>query len=115
MRNDVSQFLRSLDVFVLPSLNEGISNTILEAMAVGLPVVASAVGGTPELIRHEENGLLVAAQDYPALINALARYLCDPELRAKHGDLSRQIIRKNFSIPSMVAGYEEVWTRVVGR
>ncbi len=112
MRNDVAALLRQLDLFVLPSLNEGISNTILEAMAAGLPVVATAVGGTPELIRHEENGLLVAARDYHALNQTLLRYLLSPQLRVSHGNRGRSIVSKNFSIPAMVAGYEAVWSRV---
>lgn len=114
MRSDVAEILTSLDLFVLPSLNEGISNTLLEAMAAGLPVVATAVGGSPELARHEENALLVAARDYPALTEAMTRYLFDSRLRGAHGNLSRKLIQEKFSISSMVEGYEAVWRRVAG-
>lgn len=115
MRSDVAAILAQLDVFVLPSLNEGISNTILEAMAAGLPVVATAAGGTPELIRHEENGLLVKVQDYHALSGALVRYLDDAQLRAAHGERNRCRVLEKFSVPAMVAGYEMVWRRVAGK
>ncbi len=114
MRTDVAAILPQLDLFVLPSLNEGISNTILEAMAAGLPIVATAVGGTPELIRHEENGLLISAQDYPALSRALVHYLVDEQLRAAHGERNRCLVLEKFSVPTMIAGYEMVWRRVAG-
>lgn len=113
MRNDVAAILKQLDIFVLPSLNEGISNTILEAMAVGLPIVATAVGGTPELIAHEKNGLLVEPRDYPALAQAFARYLNDRDLRSEHGRINSAIIRERFSVEAMVAGYENVWKKAV--
>lgn len=113
MRTDVNAILQQLDLFVLPSLNEGISNTILEAMAAGLPVVATAVGGTPELLRHGKNGLLVAPRDYTALSQALKRYLNDQQLRAVHGKLNRCLADEKFSIRAMVAGYEDVWHRAV--
>lgn len=113
MRTDVADILKALDVFVLPSLNEGISNTILEAMAAGLPIVATAVGGTPELIKNEKNGLLVEPRNYPALTQALARYLNDEDLRSAHGEQNRMIIDSQFSILAMVSEYEAVWRRVI--
>jgi len=113
MRKDVADILKSIDVFVLPSLNEGISNTILEAMAAGLPIVATAVGGTPELIQHNENGTLVEARDYPSLTAATARYASDEKLRMEHGANNLAIIQKQFSVEAMVAGYEYVWRRVL--
>jgi sugar transferase (PEP-CTERM/EpsH1 system associated) len=112
MRKDVADILQSIDVFVLPSLNEGISNTILEAMAAGLPIVATAVGGTPELIQPNENGILVEARDYPSLTAAMARYASDEKLRMEHGANNLAIIKKQFSVEAMVAGYEFVWQRV---
>ena len=115
MRADVTDILKSLDVFVLPSLNEGISNTILEAMAAGLPVVATAVGGTPELIETEKNGLLVESRDYPALTAALLRYAKDKDMRVEHGRINSAIIREKFSVLAMVANYESVWRRVANR
>ena len=111
MRDDVAAILQSLDIFVLSSINEGISNTILEAMVAGLPIVATAVGGTPELIQSGNNGLLVPARDYSAFLDAVSCYLSNPELRAEHGHRNREIIEDRFSIGAMVSSYEEVWKR----
>ena len=112
LRRDIPELLRGLDVFVLPSLNEGIPNTVLEAMACGLPVVATAVGGTPELVRDGHNGYLVAPQDYPAMADRLVQYLRNETLRNMHGRINRELIYAHFSIKSMVTGYEAVWRRV---
>jgi glycosyltransferase involved in cell wall biosynthesis len=95
-------------VFVLPSLNEGISNTILEAMATGLPVVATAVGGNVELV-DDATGMLVTAGDDAALARALGRYLADAELRTAHGRNARAVAVERFSLPAMVAGYQGVY------
>ena len=113
MRADIPALLESFDIFVLPSFNEGISNTILEAMAAGLPVVATAVGGTPELIVHEDNGLLVEPRAYSDLAESMLRYLKSPDLRIMHGQENQRIIEETFSIKAMVKGYEGVWRRVV--
>ena len=80
----IPEVLQALDVFVLPSLNEGISNTILEAMASGLPVVATAVGGNVELIQEGTNGRLFRPRDETALAGILGEYVADPALRATH-------------------------------
>jgi colanic acid/amylovoran biosynthesis glycosyltransferase len=81
-RQQVGEHLAAADVFVLPSLSEGISNAALEAMAAGLPVVVTDVGGMRELVRDGVDGLLVPPRDPPALAAALARLLTDPDLRA---------------------------------
>ncbi|MDB4470833.1 glycosyltransferase [Deltaproteobacteria bacterium] len=114
MRNDVAEILKVIDIFTLPSLNEGIANTVLEAMAAGLPIVATAVGGTPELLKHGYNGLLVEPKNCSDLTQALAQYLENPDLRLVHGNRNRQIIEDSFSIQEMVSSYESVWQRVAG-
>lgn len=114
LRKDIPEILRAIDVFALASLNEGISNTILEAMACGLPVVSTNVGGTPELIRHGENGFLVPLRDYDGLAAYLTHYLSSVDLRLHHGAKNRQTIRTQFTNAAMVAGYEAVWQRVAG-
>jgi glycosyltransferase involved in cell wall biosynthesis len=112
-RLDVPEILRSLDVFVLPSLNEGISNTILEAMASGVAVVATRVGGNPELVEDDKTGTLVPAGDREAMASALSKYLNDPGLRRFHGEAGRARVCNHFSISKMVDGYEAVYRRVV--
>ena len=105
MRDDVPEMLRRMDVYVLPSLNEGISNSILEAMATGLPVVATRVGGNPELVMEGVNGFLVASGDADAMAQALHRYCTDGDLRRRHAAASRQRALNEFSIDAMVDRY----------
>lgn len=108
-RDDVAQIMQSLDVFVLPSQAEGISNTILEAMASGLPVIATDVGGNPELVENGQTGMLVPARDAHALAEAMARYAGDSSLRATHGAASRARIEAHFAMPRMLSAYEQVY------
>ena len=108
-RADVPEVMRAMDVFVLPSVAEGISNTILEAMASGLPVVATRVGGNPELVIDGETGVLVPAGHVDALARGLAAYAGDSGLRADHGRAARQRAETGFSIETMVAAYNEMY------
>lgn len=108
-REDVAAILPEFDVFVLPSLNEGISNTILESMASGLPVIATDVGGNPELVADGETGILVPPSDPGELANALRRYVEDPSLAATHGVRARERAEREFSVDRMIAGYLEVY------
>ena len=112
-RNDVAEILRALDVFVLPSLGEGISNTILEAMATGLPVLATEVGGNAELVREGETGMLVPSADHVALARALRAYLVNPDLRIRHGQAGRKVVEDRFSIETMVQGYLNVYDHLL--
>lgn len=112
--DDVAASLASLSVFVLPSLNEGISNTVLEAMACGLPVVATAVGGTPELVSNGETGFLVDSGDVAGMAGRLAAYLDSPGLRQRHGTAARGRACHEFSIERMVADYDTLYRRLLG-
>ncbi len=105
MRDDVPEMLRRMDIYALPSLNEGISNSILEAMASGLPVVATRVGGNPELVEHGVNGFLVPSGDSDAMAEALYRYCADEKLRRRHAAASRRRALDEFSIDAMVDRY----------
>ncbi|MBT9566856.1 MAG: TIGR03088 family PEP-CTERM/XrtA system glycosyltransferase [Thiobacillus sp.] len=114
-RHDIARVMQALDVFVLSSKNEGISNTILEAMASGLPVIATAVGGNLELIENEVNGVLVKAEDVSDMAQALLGYLDAPEKKAEHAKHARQYAEKRFSIPVMAEAYATVYDQALGR
>jgi sugar transferase (PEP-CTERM/EpsH1 system associated) len=114
-RSDVPELMRSLDVFVLPSLNEGISNTILEAMACGRPVVAARVGGNAELVEHETTGLLYEPGDPDGLAQALSRYASEPELRSRHGRAARGRVLECFSLEAMVCRYADFYDELLAR
>lgn len=109
-RSDVAKLMRTFDLFVLPSLGEGISNTILEAMASGLPIIATAVGGNPELVTPA-NGMLVEAANPAELAHAMQRYIEQDELRLSHGVASRAVIESRFSMQAMVQGYLDIYAK----
>ncbi|MFT5417558.1 MAG: sugar transferase (PEP-CTERM/EpsH1 system associated), partial [Gammaproteobacteria bacterium] len=110
--NNVATELRNLDIFVLPSLAEGISNTVLEAMATGLPVVATNVGGNSELVVDGETGAIVRPNDYDHLAETLRRYVDDEALRTSHGEAARQRVSDKFSLKHMVQGYDMLYKSV---
>jgi glycosyltransferase involved in cell wall biosynthesis len=112
-REDIPEIMRSLNLFVLPSLAEGISNTILEAMASGLPVVATRVGGNPELVDEEKTGVLVPPADPAALAGAIFRYVQTPGLMSAHGRAGRERVEARFSMAAMVEGYLAVYDEVL--
>jgi len=101
-------YLEAMDVFVLPSLWEGLSLAVLEAMFHGLPVVATAVNGTPEAVADERTGLLVPPGDPGALADAMARLARDPELRARLGTAGREEAERRFTVERMVEETEAV-------
>lgn len=108
-RDDTPHLLRCLDIFVLPSLAEGISNTILESMASGLPVVATRVGGNPELVKENHTGTLVPPNDAPAMADALQSYIEDPQMMRRHGEEGRRRVEEEFSLTHMVERYMAVY------
>jgi len=112
-REDVPDILRAMDVFVLPSLAEGISNTILEAMASGLPVVATNVGGNHELVDQDKTGFLVPRGDPAALADAIRAYVDNPDLRQLHGASARKRSEDEFSIDTMVQRYQDVYDELL--
>jgi glycosyltransferase involved in cell wall biosynthesis len=112
-REDIPGILRSLDIFVLPSLNEGISNTVLEAMATGLPTVATSVGGNTEIVKEGITGLLIPPGDPDALASALWDYITNKNMRAMHGQTGRLRVKNSFSIADMVESYEQVYQRAI--
>ncbi|MBZ8138311.1 sugar transferase [Rubrivivax gelatinosus] len=112
-RSDVPDVMRGLDAFVLPSLAEGISNTILEAMATGLPVLATAVGGNPELVVDGDTGLLVAAGDVDALAAGLVALASDRGRSAAMGAAGRERVQAQFSLQAMVDAYRSLYDRLL--
>jgi sugar transferase (PEP-CTERM/EpsH1 system associated) len=108
-RSDVPELLRGLDLFVLPSLREGISNTILEAMATGLPVVATRVGGNPELVEEGRTGALVPPGSPEALANAIREFIDRPERLHTQGQAGRKRVEERFSLAAMVSEYLGVY------
>ena len=110
-RNDVPAQLAASDVFALWSNSEGMPMSVVEAMAVGLPIVASAVGGIPELVEDDVTGLLLAAGDEAALSTALNRLLKDPELRRRLGAAGRERAVERFDIPRFHAAHLELYRR----
>ncbi len=108
-RSDVPALMRGLHLYVLPSRAEGISNTILEAMASGLPVLATRVGGNAELVLEGETGWLVPAADPAALAQALLAAAEEPLRAAMMGAAGRQRALAHFSLPAMVATYQTLY------
>ena len=111
-RDDVPELLRTLDIFVLPSLREGMSNTLLEAMATGVPAVASDVGGNGEIIESERSGLLFASGDATAAAAQLLRLIRGAELRHAVGSAGAARVRGTFSIEAMLGRYEALYRRL---
>lgn len=110
-RSDVAEVMRSLDCFVLPSLAEGISNTILEAMATALPVIATDVGGNPELVEHDCTGRIIASGDAPALAREIIAYAQQPDRAMAHGLAGRAAVERQYSLGAMVAAYQDLYDR----
>ena len=110
-RDDVADVMRGLNCFVLPSLAEGISNTILEAMATGLPVIATDVGGNAELVEHQRTGCIVPSSDEEAMAHALVRMYKDPLGSAAMAAAARGEVLRRFSLESMVSAYQDLYDR----
>jgi sugar transferase (PEP-CTERM/EpsH1 system associated) len=111
-RDDVAELYREFSLFVLPSRREGISNTILEAMASGLPVVATSVGGNPEIIKDGLTGKLVPPADPNALASALLLYLDNQQLITIHGNGGRKCVLDNFTISEMLRCYRHIYDTI---
>jgi sugar transferase (PEP-CTERM/EpsH1 system associated) len=105
----VADLLNAMDIFVLPTLMEGMSNTLLEALAVGLPAVATRVGGNPEVVAEGECGYLFAPQDVPELVSQLRTLLRDSRRRADFGKAARERALQNFSLEQMLRRYRDLY------
>jgi glycosyltransferase involved in cell wall biosynthesis len=112
-RRDVPDLLNAMDIFVLPSYSEGVSLALLEAMAAGLPVIATRVGGLPEVVTDGENGLLIPPRDAEALAGALERLLADPAWARELGDHARDHVREHFSLDQLGREINELYGALV--
>jgi len=101
-REDARECMRALDILVLPSRNEAVGLVLLEAQAQGIPVVATRVGGTPDVIRDSETGLLVLTEDAPALAAAIIRLVADRALRQQLGRRGKQWVQEKFSCADFI-------------
>jgi sugar transferase (PEP-CTERM/EpsH1 system associated) len=114
-RTDVPEIMRGLDAFVLPSIAEGISNTILEAMASALPVVATDVGGNVELLADGVTGRLVPSRDADTMAQALLDDFRTPELARERGRRARLDVERRFTLDGMVAAYGDLYERLLAQ
>ncbi len=114
-QRDILPFLQAADIFVLPSIQEGLSLSALEAMALGRPVVACRVGGTPEVVVDGQTGLLVSPGRPEELAGALERLLADPEQARAMGAAGRRRVREAFDFEQMVTKIEEVYRSLIAR
>jgi sugar transferase (PEP-CTERM/EpsH1 system associated) len=111
----IPELLRSMDIFVLPSISEGSSNTIIEAMASGLPVVATNVGGNPELVEVERTGMLVPSRDPEAMADAIRTYIPDSARRRAHGRAGWRLATAKFSLDTMIGRYMDLYEAALAR
>ncbi len=112
-RPDVDVIMGCFDIFILPSLNEGMGRVLVEAMAAGLPIVASRVGGIPDLVKDGENGLLVPPADAGALERAISNLLSDKARRKLMGETGKRMCRP-YSVEAMVDKIDNLYSRLLG-
>jgi glycosyltransferase involved in cell wall biosynthesis len=111
-RDDIDEIMPIFDIFVLPSLNEGMGRVLVEAMAAGKPVIASRAGGIPDLVKHEKTGLLVPPGDVPALADAILRLVNDPDERRRMGETGRFFCRR-FSLKAMIDKIDNLYDELL--
>ena len=112
-RRDIPAVLASLDISVLTSFSESLPNALMEAMAAGLPVVSTRVGGSPELVIHGETGFLVDSGDDAQLVEALRALIASQSLRKRFGSLGREVARAKFAVESVQKQYEDLYSRAL--
>ena len=112
-QSNIPKMMQDFDVFVLPSLAEGISNTILEAMASALPVIATDVGGNRDLVSDGQTGLIIPSEDQNAMADAMEKMAKDTDLRQQYAQAGIERVNKLFSLDVMVGHYDRLYKQVV--
>jgi glycosyltransferase involved in cell wall biosynthesis len=115
IRTDVAELMRAAEAFAITSVSEAASLTLLEALASGLPVVVTAVGGNPELVRHEREGLLVPRGDAAACAAAVRRLFREPDLAARLGAAGRARAAERYRLDRTVEAYYRLYAKLAGR
>jgi len=113
MRDDVARLMAAMDIFALSSIDEGLPLAVLEAMSVGLPIVATDVGGIPEAVEHGLNGFLIPPRSPQQMAIALLKLIHDPELREKLSIQARKRAVERFSIKAMIKAYQALYEEVI--
>ena len=113
-RHDVAPFLAAADLLVQPSLSEGLPRTVLEAMAMGAPILASTAGGIPEAIRHDHNGFLVPPGNERALVEGIETLLASSSVRGRFSEAARVTVRERFTVERMVAEFGRWYRKIAG-
>jgi len=111
-RNDIEKIYKSVDIFVLPSYKEGTPRVITEAMASGLPIVATNIDGIPEQVKHKKNGFLIETKNHQALADALLKLIENPRLRSKMGKESTKLVKK-FSSNKMIKDIDNLYQELI--
>ena len=114
-RTDLQAVLGEIDIFMLPSFTEGLPNVILEAFAARIPVVASAVGGIPEIVRQGVSGYLSAPEETTAMAEAVAALAADPDLRQRMGDAGHRYVAEHFTFEVQTKKYEDLYAAIHNR
>lgn len=113
--DEVPEMLNAMDAFAQPSISEGMSNTLLEAMATALPVIATAVGGNNEVIDNDQSGWLIRTRDHEALASILTRLASQADLRGAFGSAARQRIIERFGLDRMLTDYTQLYLELASR
>lgn len=110
---NVDEYLKASDIFVIPSRYEGISNALLEAMSAKMPIIATRVGGNPDLIKHELNGLLVESENIDNLVSAINRMSVDIELRKKLANNAFMDVKEKYSLEVVAENYVNLYNEII--
>ena len=111
--SEIPWWLSAADIFALPTYHEGSPNVVREAMACGLPVVATRVGGVPEVVEDGESGILVDKKDVTSLVEAIRALINSPDMRKKMGKRGREIIEDNFTWNKNAKDLREIYEKVL--